>query len=213
MLAGMDVSGNPESGNHKFMAIVMGKEERIDSLVRRLGTDTIHMNKIQSRKEKTNLIEKLTFDHTECIAFCIRLERNRIFEKVYKSRQMKNRYSNSKLLRAFHYLVWRALRNYAEKFLHQHSCGVDEVVFQCDGDCRDFAKDLGWRHGHEGSAYMLADIVAWANAHGQEPIGTVSLDLADSLYKQMIKQFKGHVPTSAQGQSPTNRRPKGFEYG
>ena len=189
MIAGMDVSGNPESGNHKFMAIVMGTEERIASLVKRLGTDTIHMNTIRDKEEKSRLIKKLAFDHTECIAFCIRLERDRVLDRIYRKRKRRH-VDDMKLLRTYHYLLWRTLRTRAEKFLHQHGCGIDDVVFQCDGDCRNFAKDLGWHHGAASSAHMLADIVAWANAHGQEPTGAVPLDLADLLYVEMARRFK-----------------------
>ena len=190
MLAGMDVSGNPASGNHKFMAIVIGKEERIASLVRRLGNRMIHMNMIRSKEEQHRIIERLTFDQTECIAFCIRLERKQILDKIHRPQQKKPYLNIAKLLRTYNYLVRRAICDDVEKFLRQHRCEVGEVIFQCDGDCRGFVKDVGWHHGAEGSAYMLADIVAWANTHGREPIGTVSLDLTESVYAQMAKRFK-----------------------
>ena len=191
LIVGMDASGNPISGNHKFVAIVIGTEDQITHLVRRLENRAIHMNMIRSKKEQNRIIEKLIFNHTDCIAFCIRLERKAVLEKIRHARQQKGRYvDDMKLLRTYHYLVWREIRDHVEKFLHQHGCGIDEVVFQCDGDCRDFAKDLGWRHAAGGSAHMLADIVAWANSHGREPTGTVSLDLTDSVYKQMAKRFK-----------------------
>ncbi len=191
LLVGMDASGNPTSGNHKFVAIIIGTEERIASLIRRLGNRAIHMHMIRSKKEQDRIIEELCFDHTECIAFCIRLERKQIFEKLYRGKLKKSRYiQNTTILRTYHYLVWRDIRDHVEKFLHQHGYGIGDVVFQCDGDCRDFAKDMGWHHEAAGSAHMLADIVAWANAHGREPAGAVRLDLTDSVYQQMIKRFK-----------------------
>jgi len=214
LVVGMDASGNPTSGNHKFVAIVIGTEEQIAYLVRRLENKVIHMNMIRSKKEQNRIIKKLTFNRTDCIAFCIRLERKAILEKIRHARQQKGRYvDDMKLLRTYHYLVWREIRDRVEEFLHQHGCGIDEVVFQCDGDCRDFAKDLGWHHAAAGSAHMLADIVAWANSHGREPAGTVSLDLTDSTSRWQSGSNEGRVPTLTQGQSPTNRRPKEFGYG
>ena len=190
LLVGMDASGNPTSGNHKFVAIIIGTEERIASLVRRLGNRAIHMNMIRNQKEQNRIIESLIFDRTECVAFCIRLERKKILEKISHTRRRNRSFNNRKLLHTYHYLVCRAIRGHIEKFLHQHGCGIDDVVFQCDGDCRDLAKDVGWRYGDAGSAHMLADIVAWANSHGREPVGVVSLDLTDSIYEQMIKKVK-----------------------
>ena len=106
-----------------------------------------------------------------------------------QERERHKRVQNAKRLRAYHYLLWRAVRVHIEEFLRQHRYDTSDVVFQCDGDCKDFAKDVGLRHGVEGSAHMLADIVAWANSHGKEPSGTVRLNLADRLYKDMKKRF------------------------
>ena len=92
-------------------------------------------------------------------------------------------------MHTYHYLLWRAVRVHIEEFLRQHRYEMSDVVFQCDGDCKDFIKDVGLQHIGEGSAYMLADIVAWANSHGKEPSGTVRLKLADMLYKDMKRRF------------------------
>ena len=75
-------------------------------------------------------------------------------------------------------------------FLREHSCEVRSIVFQCDADCRAFAKDMGWMITDAGPAHMLADIVAWANGHGREPEGAVSLDLVDGLVERMKSRFK-----------------------
>ena len=188
IVAGMDVSGNPESGNYEFMSIVIGREESLSSLVRRLGTESIYMNRIRDKKRKNNIIATLEFDRTECMALCIRLERNRVLGEFVYDRKEYKRVQNAKRLRAYHYLLWRAVRVYIEEFLHQHRCGVSDVVFQCDGDCKDFAKDVGLQRAVKGSAHMLADIVAWANAHGKEPSGTARLNLTDMLYKDMKRR-------------------------
>lgn len=187
LIVGMDVSGNIEFGNYQFMAIVIGTKERIDSLVRRSGNRKIHMTTIRNKKEQNRILESLIFDHTECIAFCIRLEREKILEKIRNTERKNRSLNNRKLLHAYHHLVWRAIRDNVEKFLHQHGYGISDVVFQCDGDCRSFAKDLGWHHEAEGSAHMLADAVAWANSHGREPTGVVHLDM---LHTQMVKRLK-----------------------
>ena len=75
-------------------------------------------------------------------------------------------------------------------FLRHHGCEVRSIRFQCDADCRNFAKDLGWQYAGVGPAHSLADIVAWLNSHGREPKGTVAIDLAGHFDAEMAKRFK-----------------------
>ena len=78
LLAGMDVSGNPESGNHVFLAIVICTQTSIQTILKRLGKQTIHMSKIKSRKIQDDIISKLEFDRKGNIAFCIKINKNEI---------------------------------------------------------------------------------------------------------------------------------------
>ena len=51
--AGMDVSGDQKSGNHKFMSFVFGTEESLGAMIRRIGSKQIHMNVIKNKKART----------------------------------------------------------------------------------------------------------------------------------------------------------------
>lgn len=106
---------------------------------------------------------------------------------MVKRRQYVNKI---KIAQTYHSLVWSMIRDPVESFLHQHRCEVSTIEFQCDADCRNFAKDVGWRRIDEGAAHMVADIVAWANSHGCEPKGTVLINLADRLNTIMLDRFK-----------------------
>ena len=188
MLAGMDVSGNPESGNHKFMAIVIGTVEGIAGVTRRLGPDPVHMCTIRNRDVKRSIIDKVAFDGRNLIGLCIRLEKNRTFARLRDSPKQRRRFaSNKKLLRTYHSLMWNQLRDHVEPFLHLHNCEVHRLEFECDYDCAGFVRDRGWRRAGPGSAHVLADILAWGNSHGREPKGTTHLNLSDLLEEQMVK--------------------------
>ena len=74
IVAGMDVSGDQRSGNHKFMSLVFGTQESLDAITRRLGSEQIHMNMIKNRKVQDDIICQVRFG-IECIGFCMRLEK------------------------------------------------------------------------------------------------------------------------------------------
>ena len=191
MLAGMDVSGDQRSGNEKFMAIVFGTDDAVNAMTRRLGSETIHMNMIKSPSVGKNIIDSVSFNGRECIAFCVHLEKNRTLARVKELVARRHRYVNKiKIAQTYHGLAWGMMRDPVESFLRRHRCEVRSIEFQCDNDCRNFAKDAGWRRVSEGPAHTLADIVAWANSHGLEPDGTVTMNLADPLDAATTRRFK-----------------------
>lgn len=192
MIAGMDVSGDAKSGNHKFMAIVIGTDERVDALTLDLGPKPIHMKSLH-KSDRNAVMNRIKFDGTEIAGFCIRLEKDRALSAVmgHLAKKDKQSYDNrKKLLRTYNALLWKMIREPLEGFLLPHGCVAQDLVFQCDADCRDFANDRGWHHENRGPAHSLADILAWGNSHGREPEGTVSLDIADRLGEQTLKRFK-----------------------
>ena len=192
MIAGMDVSGDPKSGNHKFMAIVIGTDEKVNALTSDLGSKPIHMKNLR-KSDRNAVMNRVKFDGTEIAGFCIHLEKDRALSTVMEhlAKKDKQSYDNrKKLSRTCHALMWEMIRDPLESFLLLHGCVAQDLVFQCDADCRGFASDRGWRHENCGPAYSLADILAWGNSHGREPTGTMSLDIADRLEEQTLKRFK-----------------------
>ena len=191
IVAGMDVSGNPESGNHKFMAIVIGTDESIRALTKRLGPELVHMNRVRGRDAKNAVIDAVTFDGRNRMGLCIRLEKKRTFSRIQGAMKREREFASSKKLsRAYHALMRNHLREPLEQFLRQHNCEAHRLDFQCDYDCSRFVDDCGWRRSRPGSAHALADILAWSNNRGREPRGAVRLDLSDLLEGRMLKMFK-----------------------
>ena len=57
ILAGMDVSGNSISGNHLYMAIVIGTDNAINKIKHRVRGN-IHMSRVRNKKHKKGLCLK-----------------------------------------------------------------------------------------------------------------------------------------------------------
>ena len=192
MPAGMDAPGDHKSDAHKFMAIVVGTNERAGALTADLGPRPIHMRTLH-KGDRQAVMDRVKFDGTEIAGFCIHLEKQRALSKVLDHFKRKGKYdytNRRKLSRTYNALLWQMIREPLEGFLLQHGYAARDLVFQCDADCRDFANDRGWHHENRGPAHSLADILAWGNSHGREPEGTVSLDIADRLGEQTLKRFK-----------------------
>ena len=190
MLAGIDVSGDPQSGNNRFMGMVVGTEEGIEAVVGRLETRPIHMTKLR-RDEQNAVIDSIAFDDATCMGFCIHTEKSLILSRLADRMRGKQGFLNrKKLSRTFNAVLWSMMHTRVEDFMYGHGFEIHRLCVQCDHDSKDFVKDRGWRIVGPGSAYELADALAWANRRGREPKGTVSLDLAGSIEVQMRKRFR-----------------------
>ena len=191
LLAGMDVSGNPKSGNYVFLAIVICTQTDILDIIKRMGDQTIHMSQIKSKKTHDEIISKLRFDSKENIAFCIKINRNKIIDKIHEMRRMKHEnVSRGKIIKNFHRILLHLLRERILNFFNMYGCTFDDVAFQCDGDCINLAKDTGLKYVDRCSVHMLADIVAWANNHKQEPDGVIALDFTHELETELKNHFR-----------------------
>ena len=190
ILAGMDVSGNTTVGNHKYLSIVIGTENSINSLFRKIGYKKIHKKSIRKNKEQKELLEKIIFDNHNNMALCLYINRNPIMNKVKNMRKIKRkRISEIKILRTYHYLLFQSIRDKIELFLTSHNVSITDIVFQCDSDCRNLIRDCGLKYSDEGIAHQISDVVAWANNKQQDPSGVISLDLSEELEKKLLNRI------------------------
>ncbi len=188
-LAGIDISGDPETDHYKRMSIVIGTKESIDSIVKRLGSNKIHMNQVK-KHDHGNIISKLDFTNDQIIAFCITLDKKLIVDRIRKSRRIKQKnISSEKIFRMYNNILMYEIRESIVDFLSKHNHALSDIVFQCDQDCLNFAKDTGLRYTEVGDAHMLADIVAWANNKNIEPDGVIAMDLRDIIERRLKKEL------------------------
>lgn len=190
LVAAMDVSGDQYSGNHKFLAVVVGTEEKINAIVKNLGNSKTHMSMIKSKNIKDRIISEVIFDGRESIAFCIRIDMKHILEPIKSRRTTQRRTGQSRIYRIYYRAVIYLVRKHIENFLASHRYAIHDIYFQCDDDCRNMIKYNGLKHDEPGSAHDLADIVAWANNRCMEPEGVVSIDLTGAIKGYLKKTLQ-----------------------
>lgn len=190
LVAAVDVSGDQRSGNHKFLAIVIGTEEKINAIRKNLGNNKIHMSTIKSQSAKERIISKVIFDGRESIAFCLRIDMKHILEPIKSKRTTQKRKGQKRIYRIYYNAVIYLVRKRIENFLTSHHYAIHDVYFQCDIDCRNMIKDNGLKHDSPGSAHDLADVVAWANNRCVEPKGVIPIDLTEELKNSLEKTLQ-----------------------
>ena len=189
LVGGMDFSGNSDSYD-KFIAIVIGTNKSISAIFDSIGYDHIHMRNMNP-KEKNAIVSKLRFDGKNNIAFCIRVDKNRITSQIQNlSRVKKKNTSNEKIFYAYNLAVSKYIIERLQRFVLDHGQSLEDVIFQCDGDCIRFAKDINLKYSYKGSAYDLSDIVAWCNNRGLEPKGVITLDIRNNVKSALLHDFK-----------------------
>ena len=188
LVAGIDYSGDPEAGS-KFLGIVIGTQDAINSAMKRLGPGPPHVSKITNRKKRAEVLSNLRFDDDTIIAICIRSDTDLIVGGLRKMKS-RRRHQTKHIMITCDYSLYRQLRDIAAPFFRKHHHDIHKVVFQCDSDCANFVKANGLARDKPGHAHRLADMVAWSNTRNMEPAGVKAVDLRTTLETQLLKRFK-----------------------
>ena len=149
-------------------------------MIRQLGNNQIHMSAIVNNKTKNKILSKLNFDNKECMGFCYRIELSNAISNELKLSKSKH-ISKQRAFKESYYVIWSQIQDSIMSFLQRHNCDIYDVVFQCDGDMRGFFKTIGLQYAYKGDAYVISDILAWANNRGWEPPGTVCQDISSEV--------------------------------
>ena len=191
LLAGIDVSGRPESGNYMYMSIIIGTKEKIESIIKHLGNEDTHMHMVHDRGKHREIISKLSFDSKECIAFCYHIELDATVKEIRSIKRSKaGMIGKKRVFVTCYYALWRMIQEQIKAFLQKHRCDIHDVVFQCDSDSDEFLKIAGLKRSYKDNAHTLSDIVAWANNKKMEPDGVISTNLATEIKKHAESEIK-----------------------
>ena len=190
LLSGMDVSGDNKDGNYKFLAIVIGTKDNINSLFHSIGKKKIHMNQIQDKNQRKRIINTVSFDGKNRTAFCLAMNRKNIIDKVTNLRKIKQkRMPKSRIIRVYNYLLFQYVKPEIEQFIIKNGYAMTDMIIQCEEDCVSIAKDNSLFHTNIGIAYRISDIVAWCNSHNITLSGVVEKDFTDQLECKLIERL------------------------
>lgn len=190
LVAAMDASGDPHTGNHKFLGIVIGTQDKINSIIRNMGHNRFHMSTIRNKEIRQDILFRISFDGNESAAFCIRIDKNNTVSKLIQQVRTRNRpWLKRRIHATFNRSTMHYVRQEIEGFLIKRNHSIQDVVFECDDDCMGIIKDSGLRYAAAGYAHDLADAVAWANNRNMEPKGVSSADHASAIREMSYRKL------------------------
>ena len=182
----MDVSGDENKTNFEYLGLVLGSNESIIGLSSKLGDLPEHMSYL-SFNEKQHVYETLKFDRINRIAFCVKLDRKNIIEKIRQSGKIKQRTPKQTLLNVYNRVIITHIISYIEEFLHLHGVSIHDLNIQCDMDCKPFVRAGSMKFQHKGAAYRISDYVAWCNNRSGVLQDVIEINFTDKIIPNMLK--------------------------
>jgi hypothetical protein len=190
LVAGMDVSGDYQFGNHKFMGIVIGTSESIMALSKDIGHLRTHVSGLKPAEQEA-ITKKMTFDYNNRIAICFRLNQNEIIDRVKQRRQIRQRRTpEGKLVRLFHRVAYQFLKPEIERFVLSHNQSVNELIVECDRDCSSFVKENSLKADMVKDAHKIADIIAWSNNKSKNIPSIIEIDVTKEIEEMMVERLR-----------------------
>ena len=183
----MDVSGATD--NYKYLGIVIGQKQNLDSLYRKIGRPQKHMSG-QRKKQKAKIIKNLEFDQFNRTAFCVKINRKNVIDTVKINGIKKNKkMQGGNLFPQLKKILLNYLTYEFEKFTLQYHLSAKEIVVECDNDSIVFAKTWGVKHLSAGSVHIISDIIAWCNNKNQNIDGVIEIDLSEKIQSELLRKL------------------------
>ena len=136
LVGGMDLSGNNYAENSRYIGIVIGTQEKIDHVVRRLGLPQTYTAMDKSSTNRNAIASKMVFDDDEIVAFCAKIDKVRIICQIKKKIRKRRKYlATEKIWSAYNRLLLDEVRESITLFVNKHGYSITDVAFQCDADC------------------------------------------------------------------------------
>lgn len=192
IIGGADVSGNTVGGGqHRYIAIVIGKEESINRIHNKIGLKEIHMVRLDAQ-QKLTVKQNLDFRSDEILVLCIEVERQHIIDLIFSHARLHPRTrSRQSIQQRFDHLLLDLIKKRMETFAFGHGSALTDIVIQCESDMELTVKNWKMPSARRGKAYEISDAVAHFNEKGTKLKRCIELDLRDELRSRMEYDFLG----------------------
>ena len=144
------------------IGFVLGAEDDINRVHKRLGARHIHMTKLSDAKR--NKISRLQFDG-KTVAVCAYVEKQLTINRITHDPRFARHRPSIVARRHLNCLPWNCMRETIERFAAVHRRKVGDIAVQCDSDMQDAALEWHMKKSRKGKAHDLADVVGRCNSH------------------------------------------------
>jgi len=188
LVAGSDASGTNEIGNCTFMVLVIGEQNYIQKIHKKIGVQKIHMA-VLPKKLQAKVIKNLSFDNILIKGFCIYVDRDETINFIMRHKKLKGKYRSKRALTSYFDKKLRVeVREIINQFAIKNGTTFSSLIVQCDGDTEEIIKTWGLKTVVKDKAHELSDALAWCNNHSISIGGTKELFLGKKLHNLMIEK-------------------------
>lgn len=195
MFCAMDFSGNQESGNYKYLAVVACTAEFLNPIISGANLRNTVKSTASKKARRQDILAKLDAEKSGCLALCLKTDKASILSGIVRMAERQKKAPKSESLAyAYDNAVMEGIRVDLDQFLNRHGRSLGDVKIEADHDCKDLLRHANIRQTGESYAHMIADAVAWANNRGDEPRGVKPRDITGHLYKRLKGKFGKRRP-------------------
>lgn len=159
------VAAADTSDNFLYVSVIVGEEVDIHRTHSKYNMNHIHMNQIQSRKEKEAIVSSFS-PVGNVFSACLKVDRYLVTQRILHSSKSSSAIKKRNIEIRFNYALRKKLHDVLDPFLVRNGHHIETVEFQVDKDLHKSFNSVGLACCNVGKAHELADIIGWAN-HGR----------------------------------------------
>ena len=195
LFCAMDFSGDQESGNYKYLSIVVCTEDFLNRFVKDVKIRRTKGSAISKRIMRRDILSKLDAGKSGCLILCIKTDKEAVLGEITDmARKQRKTIRSESLAYAYDNAVMNSVMQDLDLFLRHHGTSLSEIKVEADHDCVDLLWHVGVHRIEESHTHDIADAVAWDNCRGFEPKGVKSMDITVNLSKRLKRKFSKHKP-------------------
>ena len=165
LLAGVDINGDNDNGQFRYMALVIGTDVAVNSLFNKIGLKTVEMKHL--KKNQRRFVSKhMNFTSNDFLALCLKIDRQKLFNYITTHPHSKAKFiEKSQVHRYFDDILFSLIRNRIDGFCQHHQTRLSKLNFQCDPDMTKTILNWNLTNLPKGKAYEFADAISFCYEH------------------------------------------------
>lgn len=146
MFCAMDFSGNQESGNYKYLAVVACTAEFLNPIISGANLRNTVKSTASKKARRQDILAKLDAEKSGCLALCLKTDKASILSGIVRMAERQKKAPKSESLAyAYDNAVVEGIRGDLDQFLNRHGRSLGDVKIEADHDCKDLLRHANIR--------------------------------------------------------------------
>jgi len=190
LLAGIDINGDNDDGQFRYVAIVIGTTTAINTLFNKIGLRTVEMKKLK-KHQRRHVAKSMNFSGKTFLALCLKIDRQKLIHYITTHPHSKAKFIEKKeVYRYFDDVLLSLIKDRIDGFCQHHDTRFDKLTIQCDPDMSLTVKNWKLTSSGKDRAYEFADAVSYCYEHKLRAVkGCKYFDYSDQIKQELRNRF------------------------